>query len=265
MDIYVRIREFYDTLETNPLTSSQIALWFALLHTNNKARWAEWFSVASSVLTSRTGLDRKGINRARNTLKQKGYIDFKTNGNNATSYTVRYARIGMANDMASDMAGGRSGDRADGRSGDMAGDMAGDRAEENSYITSRARKTNTKTKTKTVNPLNPLFDRFWEAYPKKVAKEVARKAFEKVSPDEVLLAVILKAIDAQKSTAQWTKDNGEFIPHPSTWLNQARWEDKVQPGGKRVGFQAYDQGTDTDFVGIDLLAEARAASDWREQ
>ena len=258
MDIYVRIREFYDTLETNPLTSSQIALWFALLHTNNKARWAEWFSVASSVLTSRTGLDRKGINRARNTLKQKGYIDFKTNGNNATSYTVRYARIGMANDMASDMAGGRS------------GDMAGDRAEENSYITSRARKTNTKTKTKTVNPLNPLFDRFWEAYPKKVAKEVARKAFEKVSPDEVLLAVILKAIDAQKSTAQWTKDNGEFIPHPSTWLNQARWEDKVQPGGKRVGFQAYDQtdqwqDTTYDRVGPDLLAEARAASDWREQ
>ncbi len=265
MDIYVRIREFYDTLETNPLTSAQIALWFALLHTNNKARWIEWFTVASSVLTSRTGLDRKGINRARNTLKQKGYIDFKTNGNNATSYTVRYARIGMANDMASDMAGGRS--------GDMAGDMAGDRAEENSYITSRARKTNTKTKTKTVNPLNPLFNRFWEAYPKKVAKEVARKAFEKVSPDEVLLAVILKAIDAQKSTAQWTRDGGQYIPNPATWLNQERWEDEIPTGGKtgkRVSFQAYDQtdqwqDTTYDRGGPDLLAEARAASDWREQ
>lgn len=265
MDIYVRIREFYDTLETNPLTSAQIALWFALLHTNNKARWIEWFSVASSVLTSRTGLDRKGINRARNTLKQKGYIDFKTNGNAASSYRLCpvgcYAQNGMADDRSSDMAS----DMASGRSCDMANGMASDRAEKNSYITSRARKTKTKTKTKTVNPLNPLFDRFWEAYPKKVAKEVARKAFEKVSPDEVLLSAILKAIDAQKRTAQWTKDNGEFIPHPSTWLNQARWEDKVQPGGKRVGFQAYDQGPDTDFVGIDLLAEARAASDWREQ
>lgn len=37
-------------------------------------------------------------------------------------------------------------------------------------------------------------------------------------------------------------------------------KDKVQPGGKRVGFQAYDQGADTDFVGIDLLAEARAGT-----
>ncbi len=225
MDIYARIREFYDTLETNPLTSAQIALWFALLHTNNKARWIEWFTVASSVLTSRTGLDRKGINRARNTLKQKGYIDFKTNGNNATSYTVRYARIGMANDMASDMAGGRS--------GDMAGDMAGDRAEENSYITSRARKTNTKTKTKTVNPLNPLFDRFWEAYPKKVAKEAARKAFAKHKPDEALLNTMLSALETQKESDQWTRDNGQFIPHASTWLNQKRWEDDLPtPAGE---------------------------------
>ena len=47
-------------------------------------------------------------------------------------------------------------------------------------------------------------------------------------------------------------------------------KDKVQPGGKRVGFQAYDQtdqwqDTTYDRVGLDLLAEARAASDWREQ
>lgn len=218
MDIYVRIREFYDTLETNPLTSAQIALWFALLHTNNKARWIEWFSVASSVLTSRTGLDRKGINRARNTLKQKGYIDFKANGNNATSYTLCYARNGMADDRSSDMASGRS--------SDMAGDRSGDMAEENSYITSRARKTKTKTKTKTVNPLNPLFDRFWEAYPKKVAKEAARKAFTKHKPDEALLNTMLSALETQKASDQWARDNGRYIPHASTWLNQKRWEDE---------------------------------------
>jgi len=244
MDIYARIREFYDTLETNPLTSAQIALWFALLHTNNKARWAEWFSVASSVLTSRTGLDRKGINRARNTLKQKGYIDFRTNGNAATRYTICYANLGIANDIANDMAGDMA--------SDMSGGMAGD----------TIKKTNTKTKTKTVNPHNPLddaFDKFWADYPKKVAKEVARKSFAKLRPDAVLLETILGAITVQKTSAQWTKDNGEFIPHPSTWLNQRRWEDKVQTGERRVGFQNYDQGAPIQHVGIDLLKEAREA------
>ena len=34
-------------------------------------------------------------------------------------------------------------------------------------------------------------------------------------------------------------------------------KDAKAPGGKRVGFQAYDQGEPTDYQGIDLLAEAR--------
>ena len=134
MNIYVCIREFYGFLETNPMPSGAVAWWFALLHTNNDARWTEWFAVASSVLSSRTGLDRKGINRARNTLKQKGLIDFKPAGNKATRYTICYAQNGMANDMASDMAS----------------DMANGMAEKNSYITSRARNTKTKTKTNSI-------------------------------------------------------------------------------------------------------------------
>lgn len=88
MDIFGRIRNFYDFVESNPLTAGQIALYFALLHTNNKARWQEWFTVASQILTNRSGLDRTSVIRARNILKQKGLIDFKTNGNKATKYTL---------------------------------------------------------------------------------------------------------------------------------------------------------------------------------
>jgi len=36
-------------------------------------------------------------------------------------------------------------------------------------------------------------------------------------------------VNAQKATEQWRKDNGQFIPHPQTWLNQRRWEDDVEP------------------------------------
>ena len=74
------------------------------------------------------------------------------------------------------------------------------------------------------------FDRFWSAYPKKVGKEAARRSFSKVkAPVDTLIA----AVDAQKRSAQWQKDNGQYIPNPATWLNQGRWEDEVAAPGKK--------------------------------
>ena len=43
---------------------------------------------------------------------------------------------------------------------------------------------------------------------------------------------MLSAIDTQKKSDQWKKDNGQFIPNPTTWLNQRRWEDELpKPSG----------------------------------
>lgn len=68
------------------------------------------------------------------------------------------------------------------------------------------------------------FEQFWSAYPRKVGKQKAQEAFEKIN---VPIETLLHALEEQKSTPQWTKDGGQFIPHPATWLNQARWEDEV--------------------------------------
>lgn len=78
----------------------------------------------------------------------------------------------------------------------------------------------------------PLFDIFWKAYPRKVSPAAAKKSFAKLKVDDRLLEKMLKAIEQQKKTDQW-KDP-KYIPHPSTWLNNERWEDEVQPttGGK---------------------------------
>lgn len=80
------------------------------------------------------------------------------------------------------------------------------------------------------------FDRFWQAYPKKVGKDAARKAFEKRAPNDDLLEQMLEAVAMQTRSTAWTKDGGEFIPHPSTWLNQGRWQDEtslsLDPSGK---------------------------------
>lgn len=69
------------------------------------------------------------------------------------------------------------------------------------------------------------FDRFWQAYPRRVGKGDARRAFGKAI-GKTSLAVILKALEWQRHQPGWMKDGGEFIPHPSTWLNQERWDDE---------------------------------------
>jgi len=69
------------------------------------------------------------------------------------------------------------------------------------------------------------FFTFWSAYPVKKGKGNAEKSWEKLQPD---IEVVLSAIEAQKKTDQWVKDNGKFIPYPATWLNQRRWEDEVE-------------------------------------
>lgn len=70
------------------------------------------------------------------------------------------------------------------------------------------------------------FEAFWKAYPKKVAKEAARKAWEKIKPDEALGKEIIQAVEAAKKTTGWQKEKGQYIPHPATYLNGKRWEDE---------------------------------------
>ena len=74
---------------------------------------------------------------------------------------------------------------------------------------------------------NENFETFWKAYPKKSGKDLARTAFVKRKVNNELLETMLKAIAQQKNTDQWKKDNGQFIPMPSTWLNQGRWQDEI--------------------------------------
>ena len=73
------------------------------------------------------------------------------------------------------------------------------------------------------------FNTFWKEYPRKVGKGAARKSFEKAMK-KADLKTILDAVKAQRQSPQWTKDDGQFIPHPATWLNQERWADEVQTG-----------------------------------
>lgn len=37
------------------------------------------------------------------------------------------------------------------------------------------------------------------------------------------------ALERQKRSRDWTKEGGQFVPYPATWLNQRRWEDEDEP------------------------------------
>ena len=79
------------------------------------------------------------------------------------------------------------------------------------------------------------FDLFWKAYPRKISKVTAEKAFSKLAPSVDLLDEIVAAIERQKACPQWTKDGGQFIPHPASWLNSARWQDEADTVASAFG------------------------------
>ena len=70
------------------------------------------------------------------------------------------------------------------------------------------------------------FEEFWTAYPKKKAKEAAKKAWNKLKPDETLGKTIITAVLGSANTTDWKKENGKYIPYPATYLNGKRWEDE---------------------------------------
>lgn len=69
------------------------------------------------------------------------------------------------------------------------------------------------------------FERFWEKYPRKVAKQTARKAWAKIRNGEknrdeltILFQFIVDRL-AEFTTDEWADRPMDKIPHPSTWLN----------------------------------------------
>jgi hypothetical protein len=70
-----------------------------------------------------------------------------------------------------------------------------------------------------------MFDEFWSLYPRKIAKATARKAWQRLTAEQQLMAA--KAIDTHCQYWKSKETELEFIPHPATWINQERWEDEL--------------------------------------
>lgn len=77
------------------------------------------------------------------------------------------------------------------------------------------------------------FEEFWKAYPKKMGKDAALRAWCAIKPKGDLLKAINRGLERDRVSEQWTKQKGRFIPYAATWLNGKRWEDDPHEGHER--------------------------------
>lgn len=78
------------------------------------------------------------------------------------------------------------------------------------------------------------FDDFWSVWPRKVAKEGARKAYRAARRRGAPASRIRAA--AEKHAQGWQLESKpmKWIPHPATWLNEGRYDDEVENPNQTV-------------------------------
>ncbi len=71
-----------------------------------------------------------------------------------------------------------------------------------------------------------MFERFWQEYPRKIARKDAEKAWSKIPTHKQV--DVMNAI--RNHVTSWKQQGTErqFIPYPATWLRGARWEDEIE-------------------------------------
>ena len=75
--------------------------------------------------------------------------------------------------------------------------------------------------------LNDGFEEFYKPYPNKKARGAAERAWAKMTKDE--RALCRHAIEAQVKANHFRGTDGmDYVPHPTTWLNERRWQDEVK-------------------------------------
>jgi uncharacterized protein YdaU (DUF1376 family) len=75
------------------------------------------------------------------------------------------------------------------------------------------------------DPLDHLFDTFWEHYPRKEHKDRARQVFKRFNPGLAMLKRMLQAIE-NACHAEWSHRDKKFIPLAYKWLAGQRWKDE---------------------------------------
>jgi phage replication O-like protein O len=213
-----------------------------LRYTNGFSREAH--SISESFLSNATGINKRQIRRELVSLIESNIIRVTKEPTFSSSREIslneNYLEWGANELINIQMAKKSTGDELDHSTGDELDHSTGDELDpqERNILKKNIKKEYTCS-----------FERFWSTYPKKTAKATAQKAWNKIKPDDNLVSVILKALEQQKNSAQWQKDNGQFIPYPVTYLNQRRWEDESE-----IVIQS-ENDIPNDIITVEMLRE----------
>jgi hypothetical protein len=77
---------------------------------------------------------------------------------------------------------------------------------------------------KRLGDVPPWFSEFWALYPRRIGKGAAKRAARKCGDSPEAGAKIIAALKRQLPALSASEIN--YIPHPSTWLNQERYDDE---------------------------------------
>lgn len=228
MNYLLELRAFHDRLESGGLSAPAIALWYAVMHVANRSGWKRELPIAASALALHAGLSPSGVKRAREALRQAGLLSWRTRGGNRASV---YTLISATAAYGRGEEAGRSqrdehqfeinpDDDSEHQFDPQGGPHAGRISKQDGTVQDRTRP-----------PVSPQgeegFAAFWEAYPRKAGKAAALRAWARLRPDAPLREQILRAVAEQRRCEQWTKQNGQYIPYPATWLSRGQWEDEA--------------------------------------
>lgn len=84
-----------------------------------------------------------------------------------------------------------------------------------------------------VDENDPQFCRFWDIYPRRVAKKDARKTWAQLNPSPELVDRIVAALEWQVPAFKWDGESADYAPYPASWLNAERWTDERRSGERR--------------------------------
>ncbi|MEY2342096.1 hypothetical protein AB4090_08315 [Acidithiobacillus sp. IBUN Pt1247-S3] len=111
---------------------------------------------------------------------------------------------------------------------------------------------------------NPsCFEQFWTAYPKKIAKAGALKRWKVQQLDALIAPILADLSDRIQRDPAWQRG---FIPNPTTYLNQERWNDEIPASPSPV---EHTHGTDQQHTAprnLSAVERVRLASTaWAER
>lgn len=85
-----------------------------------------------------------------------------------------------------------------------------------------------KAKAESESQLLKNFELFWSAYPNKKSKKAAFEKFKRIDFKKTSFESIMISLEKQKQSDDWTKNGGQYVPMPQTWIFNERWTDEIQ-------------------------------------